>query len=322
MYPIPFASPAQIVQIAQHAEALGFDSVWGNDHMTTQSYVRKDHARPPRFWEPLITYAYAAAKTTTLRFGTGLLVTPMRRDIVVVAKQLVTLDHFSKGRLTAALGVGAYREEFEALHPDWKVHRGDMLEESVQALQMLFREPVATWTGRYYQFKDVHMAPKPLQDPLPIYIGGNNPNAVRRTALYAQGWLPAAMPVEMLRERIGLLRELADEQGRDYKDIDVAVQYVTYIGRTQEAALERFRRSQMYEHLVSLGASTLKEQAGRKHEEINLIGTPDSVLEKIKELEAAGVTHLCGLYFCADDVAELLDQMQIFADEIIPHLTT
>ena len=65
MYPIPFSEPDAVLRVARHAEALGFHSVWGNDHMTTQHYVRAEFATPPRFWEPLVTYAFVAAHTTT-----------------------------------------------------------------------------------------------------------------------------------------------------------------------------------------------------------------------------------------------------------------
>lgn len=320
MYPVPFASPEQVIEVAQWAERLGYHSVWGNDHMTTQRYVRAEFDRPPNFWEPLVVYAYLAAVTTRLKFGTGLLVLPMRRDIVVVAKQLATLDHFSGGRLMVGLGVGAYREEFEALQPGVRAHRGRMLEEGVQALQRLFGERVASWQGEYYAFEDVEMYPKPLQDPLPLYIGGNSDEAVRRAATYAQGWLPAGIPADQLAPKIERLKELLEAGGRRFEEVDVAVQYITYVGRTQEAAVERFRRSQMYKHLVSLSASTLREQAGRRHEEINLIGTAEAILEKVEGLRQVGVKHLCGLYFCADSVAELKDQMQAFAEEVMSHL--
>src|ERR1700721_3006193 len=122
MYPIPFSEPEAVLRVARHAERLGYHSVWGNDHMTTQNYVRAEFPTPPRFWEPLITYAWLAAATTTLRFGTGILVLPMRRDIVVTAKQIATLDHLSGGRLEIGVGIGAYREEFEALNRASRVH--------------------------------------------------------------------------------------------------------------------------------------------------------------------------------------------------------
>ena len=320
MYPVPFASPLDIVRIAKHAEALGYHSVWGNDHMITQRYVRAEFPQPPNFWEPLITYANLAAQTTTLRFGTGMLVTPMRRDIVVVAKQVATLDQFSNGRFILGFGVGAYREEFQALNPNWQVHRGDLVEESIQAVKNLFEERVSNWDGKYYQFEDVEMYPKPLQNPLPIYVGGNHENAYRRAALYGNGWLPAGMPIDHIRKKVSHLKELLAEGGRDFFEMDVAMQLIVYVGKSHEGAVQRFRQSQMYNHLVSLSKSTLKDQVGMKHEETNLIGTPDEIIEKARKFEAAGVKHLCGLYFCADDVQELLDQMSIFAQEIVPYL--
>src|SRR3974390_1472478 len=154
-YPIPFSHPGDLGRIARHAESLSYHSVWGNDHMTTQHYVRAEFPVPPRFWEPLVTYAYLAAHTSTLRFGTGVLVLPMRRDIVVTAKQIATLDHLSNGRAEIGVGIGAYREEFEALHPDGKVHRGKMVEEGVKALRLLFSQREASLDGNYYKFKDV-----------------------------------------------------------------------------------------------------------------------------------------------------------------------
>ena len=130
-YPIPFSDPEAVIRIAQHAEKLGYHSVWGNDHMTTQNYVRAEFETPPRFWEPLVTYAFVAAETTTLRFGTGILVLPMRHDIVVTAKQLCTLDHFSGGRLEIGVGIGAYREEFLALQPGTRTPRGQIVDDKV-----------------------------------------------------------------------------------------------------------------------------------------------------------------------------------------------
>jgi probable F420-dependent oxidoreductase len=320
MYPVPFASPEDLVRIARHAETMGYHSVWGNDHMTTQRYVREEYPQPPNFWEPLITYAYLAASTTTLRFGTGMLITPMRRDIVVVAKQIATLDHFSNGRFILGFGVGAYREEFEALHPGWRAHRGELEEESIQAIKRLFSDRVASWQGKYYRYEDVEMYPKPLQNRLPIYVGGNNPNAYRRAAWYGDGWLPAGMPVDHTRERVAKFHALVEEAGRSIEDMDVAMQLIAYVGPSHEQALDRFRRSQMYKHLVSLSGSTLKDQAGTRHEETNLVGTAGEVVEKIERFREAGVTHLCGTYFCADTVSELLDQMQVFAEEVVPHL--
>ncbi len=322
MYPVPFASPEQLMELAQHAERLGYHSVWGNDHMTTQRYVREEYPNPPNFWEILVTLAYIAAETTTLRIATGVLIPAMRRDIVVLAKQLATLDHVSGGRLLVGLGVGAYRDEFEALQPGWRVHRGELLEECVQALQLLFDHRAASWEGEYFRYADVEMYPKPLQDPLPIYIGGNNPNAVRRTALYAQGWMGAGMPASQLRAHVTRLREIAHAHGRDPDSIDIAPQFVACIGNSHEQAMQLFRDSQMYNHLVSLSGTTLKDQvaAGVKFEEIDLIGTANDIIEQIEALREAGATHVSGLLFPANSLEEMKDQMQRFAEEVIPRV--
>jgi probable F420-dependent oxidoreductase len=319
-YPIPFSDPETLIRIAQHAEKLGYHSVWGNDHMTTQHYVREEFPVPPRFWEPLMTYAFIAANTTTLRFGTGILVLPMRRDVVVLAKQIATLDHFSGGRLEIGVGVGAYREEFDALRPEGGVHRGDMVEEGVQALQLLFNERNATFDGKYYKYRDVEFFPKPKQAHLPIYFGGNNENHLRRVAEGADGWIPAGMPADKLKTMVTQMKQMTVAAGRDPSKIAVAPQYVVYAGKNHEAAIARYKQSQMNKHLLSLSKSTLKGQANLAMEDINLIGNTDSIVEKAHKLKDAGVTHLLGLYFAANDVQELLDQMQFFAEEITPRI--
>jgi len=320
-YPIPFSEPEALLAIAQHAEALGYHSIWGNDHMTTQHYVREEFGRPPRFWEILTTYAWLASQTRSLRFGTGILVLPMRRDIVVTAKQLITLDHLSGGRLELGVGVGAYREEFEALQPDHKHHRGSIVEEGVRALRVLFTEDRASFDGAFYRFRDVELYPKPLQAKLPIYFGGNNVNQLRRTAALGDGWLPAGLPLERITADIGKLRGLCEARGRDFSEIAVAPQYIALVDTDHDRAVERFSRSQMHKHLVSLTQSTLKEQAGSSMIDTNLIGTPAEVVEKCLALKAAGVTHLLGLYFAVNTVPELLDQMSLFAEAVVPRLT-
>src|SRR5438045_2322065 len=105
--PTPFCSPEQVVRMCIRAEALGYHSVWGNDHITPPKYVRDDYPEPPNFYEPLITLAFAAQATSSLRLGTSVLVLPMREP-TYLAKTVATLDAFSGGRLILGVGVGAY----------------------------------------------------------------------------------------------------------------------------------------------------------------------------------------------------------------------
>jgi probable F420-dependent oxidoreductase len=319
-YPIPFSDPETIITIAQAAERFGYDSVWGNDHMTTQRYVRAEFPMPPRFWEPLVTYAFVLSHTTTLKVGTGILVLPMRRDIVVMAKQIATLDHFAKGRLEIGVGIGAYREEFAALQPDTPLRRGEIVDEGLEALRRLFTHRLASFEGKFYRFRDVELWPKTYQPRIPIYVGGNDANNIRRAVAWGDGWLPAGLHVARIAEGVRRLRELAEKSGRDPKSIEVCPQFIVHIGKTRDSAVARFRHTQMNKHLISLKNSTLKGQGAAAHEDINLIGTAADVVDKALAFRDAGVTHLLGLYFAVNSVEELLDQMQMFAEEVMPKL--
>lgn len=316
MYPVPFASPADVVRIAVEAEALGYYAVMGNDHMTTQRYVRDEYRDPPNFYEPLITYSVLAPQTSRIRLMTGVIVLPMRAP-VVLAKQVATLDQFSGGRVLLGVGVGAYREEFEAVAPGQPAHRGRMLEEHLRALRLLFTQRRATFRGRYYAFEDVELYPKPLQHPLPVYVGGNAAEHHRRVARYADGWLPAALTPDEVAAGLARVREFAWEQGRDVSHMDVAVQLGVSIAPTREQAIERFEASQLYRHLVSLKSSTMRHQAVASFAERNLLGTPDDIRRQVEAYRAAGVTHLAGLLFVANTVEEFLDRLRLFGREVV-----
>jgi probable F420-dependent oxidoreductase len=317
MYPVPFASPADVIRIAVEAESLGYYAVMGNDHMTTQRYVRDEYRDPPNFYEPLITYAVVAPQTSRIRLMTGVIVLPMRAP-VVLAKQVATLDRFSGGRVLLGVGVGAYREEFEALAPGQRVHRGQMLEEHIRALRVLFTERRATFRGRYYAFDDVELYPKPLQDPLPIYVGGNAAEHHRRVARHADGWLPAALTPDEVRAGLARIRACALEEGRDLSRMDVAVQLGVSIAPTRQQAIERFEASQLHRHLVSLKDSTMRHHAVASLAQRNLLGTPEDIRRQVEAYRAAGATHLAGLLFVANTVDEFLDALRLFGREVVP----
>lgn len=318
MYPVPFATPEDVVDVAVEAEQLGYYEVAGNDHLTTQRYVRERWAEPPDFFEPLVTYAYIAARTSVLRLMTGVIVLPMR-EIVLLAKQVATLDRLSGGRVILGVGLGAYREEFEAVFPERRdVARAALVREGIEALQLLFRERRATYRGEHVHFEDVEMFPKPVQRPLPIYSSGNAEGSIRRAARLCQGWLPAGVGAERIGRGRERLRQHAAAVGRDADAIAIAPQLIVCLGDTPEEAREAFRRSQLFHHLVSLGQSTLRGVDASRHEQDNLVGTADEVAGKIEALRRVGVTHLCGLYFAGDSVDEMRSQIRRFARDVMP----
>lgn len=316
MYPVPFVKPEDFVAQGRLCERLGYDSVWGNDHITTQNYVRELFpGNPPNFYEPMMVLAAIGAVTTTLKLGTALTVLPMR-DPVYLAKQAITLDQMTNGRFILGVGLGAYREEFLAWGGSRVAHarRGDMMDEGLQALALLFNENRCSFEGKYYAFKDLEMFPKSRAQPFPLYVGGHNVEAVERAASYGQGWLPGWRPLPEMEERIARLKARAAELGRDPDDIEIAPQFSVTVGKTLEAAEKRYMESGLVAHRVSLSYT------GRdlSHQVVaNLVGSPDVILEKIDRLRAIGVDHCSALMFPADTIMEMNEQIEWFATDVM-----
>jgi probable F420-dependent oxidoreductase len=316
MVPIPFAGPEDFIAQGQLCERLGYDSVWGNDHVTTQDYVRALYpGKPPNFYEPMMVLAAIGAVTTKLKLGTALTVLPMR-DPVYLAKQAITLDQMTGGRFIMGVGLGAYREEFLA----WggsrvaKARRGDMMDEGLQALKLLFGEPRCSYEGRYYSFKNLEMFPKGRAQPFPLYVGGHNLEMVERAARYGQGWLPGWRPLKEMEDRIVRLKARAGELGRNPGEIEIAPQFSVTVDKTLEAAEQRYMASGLVAHRRSL-AYTGRDLS---HQVVaNLVGSPEIILEKIDKLRVIGVDHCCALMFPASSVAEMNEQVEWFASGVM-----
>ncbi len=312
--PVPFIGPEEFVHIAQKAEQLGYDTVWGNDHVTPATYARQKWLKSPNFYEVLITLATVGAHTTRVRLGTAVLVLPLR-DPVLLAKQISTLDNFTGGRVVLGTGIGAYREEFDAQWPRRnRERRGSLLDESLEALRRLFHDANATYEGRHIAFRDIAMSPKPVQDPLPIFVGGHNKATIRRAAQLGQGWLPGWRPFDQIAERTALLRQLTEAGGRHPRDVEACSQFTLYIGKTVEEARSRYRKTGMVQHRVSL-AHTGRDPA--LAEANNLIGSPASILDQVAFLDKAGIDHVCALQFPSDSGVEMLEQMEWLAEEVM-----
>jgi probable F420-dependent oxidoreductase len=319
MYPVPYADIDQAVELALAAERAGFDSVWGNDHVNTQAYVRAEFADPPSFFDPWLYLANVAARTTTVRLATCITVLPFRHP-AVLAKQAATLDQLSHGRVIMGVGIGAYREEYESLWPNGRLNRGQHAEECLTALSLLFTERRASFEGRWVSFRDVESYPKPVQRPMPVLSGGNSPGSRSRAALQATGWLPACLTPEEVAAGLADIRQTAAAAGRELPaDFDVALQLGVAIGHSHEEAMRTFERSQLHQHMASLSASTLKDQTTGGLADRNLIGTVPQVRDRIEAYREAGVTTLAGLLFAENTVRETEEAIVRFGAEVIGH---
>ncbi|GID30694.1 hypothetical protein Abr02nite_56770 [Paractinoplanes brasiliensis] len=317
MYAVPYAGIDQAVALAVKAEEFGFESVWGNDHVTTQRYVRDSFDTPPRYYDPFAYFSYVAAVTERVRLATAIMVLPFRNP-VVAAKQVATLDHLSHGRAVLGVGIGAYREEFQAMSPGVPLHRGEHAEEAIAGLRALFTERRATYEGKWVRFDDVESYPKPVQDRLPILSGGNSPGSRSRAARLGDGWLPACLSPAEAADGLRKIKAEAEQHGRTLDDrFEVALQVCVSVAPTREQAWRRFESSQLFHHLVSLSKTTLKDQGVDDLLTRNLIGTPQDIAEQISRYEAAGVNTMAALLFAADSVDETIDMMAQFGQEVI-----
>jgi len=318
MYPIPFFnSVLEVVKMCQEAEALGFDSVWGNEHITRQRYVKGRWSKLPRYFEPITVLSYVAAKTEKIKLGIGLIPLPLR-DPVLLARQASTLDNLSMGRLILGVGLGAYREEFDAQNPRYaRMSRGEMLDEALEAMIELLTKSKATFKGKYYSFSGLELSPKPVQVQLPIYIGGNAANSIRRAAKYGIGWFPAGLTPREIKDGVSKLMKYSRDYEKDFSKIDVAPQLTVCIAETHEGAIRKYRNSQIYGHDLSLRNSTFKQQAVENLEERDLIGTINEITEKIETYRKVGVDHLPALIFVGKNIDDVLEGMRLFAREIM-----
>jgi probable F420-dependent oxidoreductase len=318
--PLPFCTADELLDLIVLSDELGYDSAWGNDHITAPAYVRENYGDPPRFYEPVVVFAAAARITTHVRLGMAVLILGAREP-VLLAKQLATLDQISHGRVIAGVGVGSYREEFELAQPRLatRANRGRLLDESIEALALLLSGEQVSHDGEYLAFNNVQLQPAPVQQSLPIYIGGNSPHSRERAARVGQGWLPGALPHDRLREGRQEIYRRAEDLGRDPSTVSIAPQYMCCIGETHAEALANFRASPMYLHLQTLLGATLQGQHLDAVEASNLIGTPIEIVEQIQALEELGVDELAAMSFISPTAADMAHDMKIFKEEVMVH---
>lgn len=227
-----FPGPEMLGFVAKTAEEAGFESIWGGEHIVfpvtyTQDYPFTDTGEFPMadkdIPDPIVYFAYAAALTTTLRFGTGINLLPEHNPLIF-AKSVATLDVLSNGRFELGVGIGWMREEFEALGVPWAA-RGKRTDEYIEGIRRLWADDQASYDGEILKFPPVYCNPKPVRRMVPVHIGGDTHFAARRAGRLGDGFFPALYPNRRVREELpGLLetmRTTAAEHGRDPDRIEI-----------------------------------------------------------------------------------------------------
>jgi probable F420-dependent oxidoreductase len=220
----PCVTPEAIAAVARAAENAGFESFWGGEHIALADPQTPASPMPPRidFVDLNVTMAFAAAHTRSLRFGTGIMILPLRNP-VVLAKQLASVDLMSGGRLIFGIGIGNLEFEFNAVGMPFD-HKGKRAEEALAAMKALWTMDRAEFHGRYFSFAGVRAEPRPVQRPhLEIVFGGKTPYAFSRTARLGNGWYGYALDLAATRDCIEGIRAACADARRRFEEIEVSI---------------------------------------------------------------------------------------------------
>lgn len=276
------AGPAEIERVARAADRLGYAHVGCSEHaIVPRSH---EHAMGATWYDPISTLAYLAGMTERVELLTHVLVLPYHHP-VPLAKALATLDVLSRGRLVVGVGVGHLRAEFRTLGVPF-AERGAITDEAIEALRVLWTSDAPRFEGRYTRFRDVILEPRPHRRPHPpILVGGNGRRAVRRSVEHGDGWVPWQVERDELAELIAYGRELAATRSRTTAwQVVAPFPTVDLLGRSRAGAALRL--------------------------------PPADLAAEIDCYRRLGVARL-HLGFASESCAELLDQLEAFATQVM-----
>jgi probable F420-dependent oxidoreductase len=217
------------LEVCRRADASGFESLWGGEHVIMPTSIESPYPYTPDgkipaepetpIPDPLIWLAFAAAAAPGLRLGTCILIVPQRNPLIL-AKELATLDRLSGGRVELGLGVGWMKEEFDALGVPWE-RRGARNDEYIAAMRALWAGPHAEFHGDFVDFAPATCSPRPIQEQIPILVGGDSEAAISRAVRIADGYFPGEGDINRLTGLIERLRIASEKAGRDPAEIEV-----------------------------------------------------------------------------------------------------
>ena len=266
--------PGRYRELAQAAEELGYDSIWAGDHISYRNPIL----------DVVVALSTFAAVTERITLGAGIVLLPLRHPSVV-AKEFASLDYVSRGRLILGVGVGGEGEkDFEAVGVDPR-ERGARTNEAMRALRALFGPPPASFSGRFFSFDGIDIAPGPTQQGgPPLWVGGGSEAAIRRAATLGDGWIPIFVsPARFARGR-----------GELPPHVTPAVTVPAHVGP----------KRRLHEHLCRR-YSGITEHVVDRH---CVVGTPEECVTRVREYLDAGARHIV-FNLCEAEDAERLSEV-------------
>ena len=234
------ADPAAVNQVAIEAEAAGYDSLWAIDRLLAPIRPRSAYPASPdgalpaehhRVLDPLVVLTHAAAVTERVRLGTNVLVAPWYSP-VPLARSLTSLDLLSAGRLTVGFGIGWSIDEYEATTTPF-ARRGAQLEELLDVLHHVWTDDVVEHDGGSARIASCTIEPKPCQRPHPpVLLAAFTSAGFDRIARRADGWLPVAMPADVVAATWAGIREAAEGYGRNPDALQLVVRATVKVTTT------------------------------------------------------------------------------------------
>ncbi len=314
-----FGDPDRIRALIVRAEELGFSSVWVGDHLFLPDYAIE--YSPANWYEALACCFVGMGMTERIRFGTDVLVSPYR-DPRLLAKMAATADRLSGGRLTLGMGVGFLEGEFRALGAPDYAQRGAVTDEYLEVMRRLWEtHGEVGYAGKHIAFEPAHFLPKPLQCPLPLWVGGNGRRGMRRAALLGDGWHPLFPSPAQYAEGRAFIEELRAERGLgifsfsyscpetrlldDPSSIPRGTSYAGYAGG----------KGLPDDYAYAPAPPTAKD--GR----LLFIGTAEQVGGDIQALVDAGVEHFVLRFWTGNaslGVEDSIEQMERFVAGVMP----
>jgi len=284
-----------LVDFAQAIESAGFASGWVSDHVCWPSQIASQYPytddgsfapAPDMGWlDPIGTQLFVAGVTNTLRLGFTVLILPYRPP-VATAKQLATLDVLSGGRLILGCGIGWMAEEAAILGMPWD-RRGARTNEQLQLFECLFSQPAPQFDGEFYTLPEVGFEPKPIQSPLPVWIGGNTEAAYRRAARYSSGLHAAFEPITVVADAWQRVLRLTEDCGRDPDAMTLSLRvYLDTLGTMEPAK--------------------------------SIFGSPAQMQDQVAQWAGIGVRHLVLDPVARGGIAGRRDAAMAFAEYVMP----
>lgn len=195
------SDPGRLSALIDGLEALGFDSLWLSERMSSGP-------------DALIALAFVAARTDRLKLGTAVTALPGRNPIVL-AKELATLDVLSKGRLLPAFGLGVARASDQLVAGMSRDERSARFDEMLPLIRRFLTEERVDHKGKYFRYENAKVEPKPVQKSMDLWLGGSAKSELQRCGKYGDGWLPSFAPPSVVAAGIEEIKKVAAKANRE-----------------------------------------------------------------------------------------------------------